>query len=68
MPTPTPLGMWAIATGAEARALAFNAIAQDPRVLQRAARPQAIKMAAQAEAFAQSLAEPSVAGSERGGR
>jgi hypothetical protein len=61
---PDAVGMWAIATGAEARALAFNAIAQDPRVLQRAARPQAIKMAAQAEAFAQSLAEPSVAGSE----
>ena len=31
------------ATGAEARALAFNAIAQDPRVLKRAARCQAIK-------------------------
>ena len=35
-----------------ASALAFNAIAQDPRVLQRAARPQAIRMAAQAEDFA----------------
>lgn len=55
---PDALGMWASSTGAEARALAFNAIAQDPRVLQRAARPQAIKLAAQAEDFAQSLAEP----------
>ena len=64
---PDALGMWAIATGAEARALAFNAIAQDPRVLRRAARPQAIKMAAQAEDFAQSLAEPSIAGNELGG-
>jgi hypothetical protein len=65
---PDAVGMWAIATGAEARALAFNAIAQDPRVLQRAARPQAIKMAAQAEAFAQSLADLRSPAANCGGR
>jgi hypothetical protein len=54
---PDAIGMWAISTGAEARALAVNAIAQDPRVLQRADRLQAIKMAAQAEDFAVSLAD-----------
>ena len=43
---PDAIGMWASATGAEARALAFNAIAQEPKVLQRAARFQAIKLAA----------------------
>jgi hypothetical protein len=53
---PDVLGMWAGSTGAEARALAFNAIAHDPRVLHRAARLHAIKMATQAEDFAQSLA------------
>ena len=58
------LGMWAGSTGAEARALAFNAIANDPRVLQRAARLQAIKMAAQAEEFAQLVAAPSAASSD----
>ena len=58
---PDVLGMWAGSTGAEARALAFNAIANDPRVLHRAARLQAIKMAAQAEEFAQSLAAYSAA-------
>jgi hypothetical protein len=47
--------MWANATGQEARSFAFNAIAQDPRVLHRAARLQAVKMAAQAEDFALAL-------------
>lgn len=61
---PDVLGMWAGSTGAEARALAFNAIANDPRVLHRAARLQAIKMAAQAEDFAQSLAASSAASSD----
>ena len=61
---PDALGLWAGATGAEARALAFNAIAQDPRVLKRAARRQAVKMAAQAEDFAQSLAGSATAGNE----
>jgi hypothetical protein len=61
---PDALGVWASATGAEARAMAFNAIAQDPRVLQRAARRQAIRMAAQAEDFALSLTDSSLAASE----
>jgi hypothetical protein len=55
---PDAIGMWASATGAEARALAFNAIAQEPKVLQRAARFQAIKLAAQAEDYALSLTDP----------
>jgi hypothetical protein len=58
---PDAVAMWAISSGAEARALAFNAIALDPRVLQRAARLQAIKMAAQAEDYALSLADSGVA-------
>jgi hypothetical protein len=61
---PDALGVWASATGAEARAMAFNAIAQDPRVLQRAARRQAIRMAAQAEDFALSLTDGALAASE----
>jgi hypothetical protein len=61
---PDALGLWANATGAEAGAFAFNAIAQDPPVLHRAARRQAIRMAAQAEAFAQSLTESSVTNSD----
>ena len=61
---PDAVGMWASSTGAEARALAFNAIAQDPRVLQRAARPHAIKLAAQAEDYALSLAGPEAARSD----
>ena len=61
---PDAVGLWAGATGAEARALAFNAIAQDPRVLKRAARRQAVKMAAQAEDFAQSLAGSATAGND----
>jgi hypothetical protein len=61
---PDALGMWAHATGADARKLAFNAIAQDPRVLQRAARRQAIRLAAQAEAFAEQLALSPLARSE----
>ncbi len=61
---PDAIGMWASATGAEAGELAFNAIAQDPRVLQRAARSQAIRMAARAEEFAESLAGTPLARSE----
>jgi hypothetical protein len=61
---PDAVGLWAGATGAEARALAFNAIAQDPRVLKRAARRQAVKMAAQAEDFAESLAGSATGGTE----
>lgn len=52
---PDVVGLWAAAQASEARALAFNAIVQDPRVLQRAARPQATKMAAQAEDYILSL-------------
>jgi hypothetical protein len=54
---PDAIGMWAASTGEEARSFAFNAIAQDPRVLHRAARLQAVKMATQAEEFALSLTE-----------
>lgn len=54
---PDAIGLWAISTGDEARSFAFNAIAQDPRVLYRAARLQAVKMAAQAEELAMSLTE-----------
>ena len=61
---PDAIGMWASATGAEARALAFNAIAQDPRVLQRAARFQAIRLAAQAEDYALSVTGPGTARSD----
>ena len=61
---PDAVGLWANATGPEARALAFNAIAQDPRVLLRAARHHAIRMAAQAEDFVQSLAGSPAAESE----
>jgi hypothetical protein len=53
---PDALGLWAISTVPEACAFAFNAIAQDPLVLRRAARPQASRLAAQAEKFALSLA------------
>ena len=52
---PDAIGMWAKTTGEEARSFAFNAIAQNPRVLHRAARLQAVKMAVQAEDFALSL-------------
>ena len=52
---PDVVGLWANAQASEARALAFNAIVQDPRVLQRAARSQATKMAAQAEDYILSL-------------
>jgi hypothetical protein len=61
---PDAIGMWATATGPEARALAFNAIAQEPKVLQRAARFQAIKLAAQAEDYALSVAGPGTAGND----
>jgi hypothetical protein len=54
---PDAIGMWANATGQEARSFAFNAIVQDPRVLHRAARLQAVKMAAQAEDFALALTQ-----------
>jgi hypothetical protein len=58
---PDAVGLWANATGREAKALAFNAIAQDPRMLLRAATHRALRMAAQAEDFAQSLAGSPVA-------
>lgn len=58
---PDAIGMWATSTGDEARSFAFNAIAQDPHVLYRAARAQAMKMAAQAEEFALSLTETTAA-------
>ncbi|MBV9749373.1 MAG: hypothetical protein JO157_11210 [Acetobacteraceae bacterium] len=44
--------------------MAFNAIAQDPHVLHRAARPQAVRMAAQAEVFALDLTESTAAKSD----
>lgn len=52
---PDAIGMWAKTTGEEARSFAFNAIAQNPHVLHRAARLRAVKMAAQAEELALSL-------------
>ncbi len=54
---PDAIGMWANATGEEARSFAFNAIAQNPRVLHRAARLRAVKMASQAEDFALALTQ-----------
>jgi hypothetical protein len=54
---PDAIGIWAASSGLEAHAFAFNAIAQDPRVLRRAERLQAIKMATQAEDFALSLSQ-----------
>jgi hypothetical protein len=61
---PDAVGMWAISDAPEARAFAFNAIAQDPRILHRAARPRASKMAAHAEDFALSIAQSDAARSE----
>ena len=52
---PDVVALWAASEGSEAKAMAFNAIAQDPRVLQRAARGPAIKMAIQAEDYILSL-------------
>ena len=52
---PDVVALWAASEGSEAKAMAFNAIAQDPRVLQRAARGPAIKMAVQAEDYMLSL-------------
>ena len=54
---PDAVGTWAVSAGPEARSFAFNAIAQDPRILRRAERLQAVRMASQAEEFALSLAE-----------
>ena len=54
---PDAVSMWAIATTLEARAYAFTAIAQDPQILQRADRRQAVRMAVQAEEFALSIEE-----------
>src|SRR5262249_35927084 len=54
---PDAIGLWAVATGKEAQALAFSAIAQDPRVLEGAARMQAVRLVTQAEDFARSVAE-----------
>ena len=61
---PDAIGIWAASSGVEARAFAFNAIAQDPRVLRRAERLQAIKMATQAEDFALSLSQTDSAKSD----
>lgn len=61
---PDAVGIWAASSGLEAHAFAFNAIAQDPRVLRRAERLQAIKMATQAEDFAVSLSQTDTAKSE----
>jgi hypothetical protein len=61
---PDALGMWAASTAPQVYAFAFNAIAQDPRVLYRAARLQAVKLASQAEEFALSLAQSDAAMSE----
>jgi hypothetical protein len=61
---PDAVGMWAISDPPEARAFAFNAIAQDPRILHRAARPQANKLAIHAEDFALSIAQSHAAPSE----
>ena len=52
---PDAMGLWATSTGKEAQAQAFNAIAQDPRVLGRR-RAQAGRQAAQAEDFAEFVA------------
>jgi hypothetical protein len=57
---PDVVALWAKSQGPEARAMAFNAIAQDPRVLQRAARIQAVKMVAQAEDYVLSLENPAM--------
>jgi len=61
---PDAVGMWAISTAPEAQGFAFNAIAQDPRVLHRADRRQAIRMAVQAEEFALSVAQSDAAKSD----
>jgi hypothetical protein len=61
---PDAIGIWAASSGVEAHAFAFNAIAQDPRVLRRAERLQAIKMATQAEDFALSLSQTDTAKSD----
>ena len=61
---PDAIGIWAASSGVEAHAFAFNAIAQDPRVLRRAERLQAIKMATQAEDFAVSLSQTDSAKSD----
>ena len=61
---PDAIGIWAASSGLEARAFAFNAIAQDSRVLRRAERLLAIKMATQAEDFASSLAQTDIAKSD----
>ena len=61
---PDAVGLWAVSTGRDARALAFSAIAQDPRVLQRAARNQAIRLVAQAEEFTSAVAEALAADSD----
>jgi hypothetical protein len=47
--------MWAISNTLEARAFAFTAIVQDARILYRADRRQAIRMAGNAEEFALSV-------------
>ena len=61
---PDAIGIWAASSGLEARAFAFNAIAQDPGVLRRAERLHAIRMATQAEDFAASLAQTGIAKSD----
>jgi hypothetical protein len=53
--------MWAISTTLEAGAFAFTAIVQDGRILFRAERRQAVRMADNAEEFARSLVNSDVA-------
>ncbi len=53
--------MWAISTTLEAGAFAFTAIVQDGRILFRAERRQAVRMADNAEEFARSVVNSDVA-------
>lgn len=53
--------MWAISTTLDAGAFAFTAIVQDARILSRAERRQAVRMADNAEEFALSVVDSDVA-------
>jgi hypothetical protein len=55
--------MWAISTTLEAGAFAFTAIVQDARILFRAERRQAVRMADNAEEYALSVVDSDVANS-----
>jgi hypothetical protein len=59
-------GIEANATGTDSRARAFTAIAQDPRILRRATRLRAIRIAALAEDYAVTLTESGAAESDTG--